>query len=321
MATSEMGQIEPVDVRTVWEDEARDFTPWLAENLALLGDELGMELRLVQREAQVGPYYLDILARDVKSGVNVAIENQLDEADFGHLGALLVYATGSDARVVVWVAPRFYDEHRAVIDWLNRWTSDEIEFYGVEIRAVKIGDSQPAPQFRAVASPQGWSKRMKSASRGRSPENQKYFDFFEPLVFKLRQRCFTCISRVPARYYQTFPSEWEGITYGVAFDRRGAWAYLTIDMLSNDKESNVRLMDDLRKRLEKRGTGGDFNWHWDPFPTTPSCAVGVVTEASIYDSQEKLEQTRKWMAATLHEIKSVLEPRLEEILKELPSDS
>ena len=46
---------EKLAVREMWEDEARDFTPWLADNLNLLGKVLGMRLELVQTERLVGP--------------------------------------------------------------------------------------------------------------------------------------------------------------------------------------------------------------------------------------------------------------------------
>ena len=75
-------QSRRVDVRQKWSHEAHDFTPWLADNLNLLGAELGLSLELVAREKPVGPYYLDILA---KTGTEelVAIENQLEWTDFG----------------------------------------------------------------------------------------------------------------------------------------------------------------------------------------------------------------------------------------------
>ena len=47
MTTPEEG-IEYVDVRTKWKDEARDFTPWLARNLDLLSEAVGIQ-------AGVGP--------------------------------------------------------------------------------------------------------------------------------------------------------------------------------------------------------------------------------------------------------------------------
>jgi len=73
-----------VDVRAVWAHEALDFTPWLAENLELLGNELGLKLELIGREHPVGPFFLDILARDTDTGGLVAIENQLEWTDFNH---------------------------------------------------------------------------------------------------------------------------------------------------------------------------------------------------------------------------------------------
>ena len=150
------GRIEQLDIREIWADEAGDFTPWLAENLDLLGKELGMNLELVEVEKAVGPFSLDILARDVDNGTLVAIENQLEYSDHGHLGQLLTYVAGCDAGVAVWVSPWIRPQHRQAIDRLNQVSDGEIQFYGVEIRAIKVGDSSPAPDFRPVAVPDEW---------------------------------------------------------------------------------------------------------------------------------------------------------------------
>lgn len=44
--TVSLGKLSRVDLRTVWQNEASGFTPWLAkpENLAILGETLGREL-------------------------------------------------------------------------------------------------------------------------------------------------------------------------------------------------------------------------------------------------------------------------------------
>ena len=153
MATPELGKLEYLPVRDIWADEARDFTPWLAENLDQLAAELEMNLELVEQEAPAGRFRLDILARDVDFGVMAAIENQLEPTNHNHLGQILIYAGNHDVRRLIWVAPRFSPEHRAALEWLNQWTDDEIEVYGVEVTAVRIGDSLPAPVFNKVVAP------------------------------------------------------------------------------------------------------------------------------------------------------------------------
>jgi hypothetical protein len=57
--------------------------------------------------------------------------------DHGHLGQLLVYASGLEAVVVVWVAPAFRDDHRRTLDWLNERTDEGVSFFGVEVGIVK----------------------------------------------------------------------------------------------------------------------------------------------------------------------------------------
>jgi hypothetical protein len=67
----EINALEPVSLRQVWPDEARDFTPWLAAHLHLLGAELNLEAvgqwiadNLLRLRAVVLPY-LDQVMEDI----------------------------------------------------------------------------------------------------------------------------------------------------------------------------------------------------------------------------------------------------------------
>ncbi len=162
-----LGRLERVDdVRQYWKGEASDFTPWLAraENITVLGDAVGLDLEVEGAEQAVGPYRADILCKDTATGHYVLVENQLERTDHGHLGQLLTYAAGLDAVTIVWVASRFTSEHRAALDWLNRVTADEVNFFGLEIELWRIGNSPFAPKFNVVSQPNEWTGHVKAAA-------------------------------------------------------------------------------------------------------------------------------------------------------------
>ncbi|MCY4529136.1 MAG: DUF4268 domain-containing protein, partial [Chloroflexi bacterium] len=117
MKVDELGTLEHVDVKDVWDNEPGDFTPWLADNLERIGDAIGIDLDLVATEMFVGRYRADIVAQVPNDSTRVLIENQLEEADLQHLGQVLAYLAGLDAKVVVWVAKRFRGELLAAIRW------------------------------------------------------------------------------------------------------------------------------------------------------------------------------------------------------------
>ena len=181
-----LGKIRKIDLRDVWASESSDFTPWLAkeENIALLGDAIEMDLEVESQEKTVGPFRADILAKDLATNHYVLIENQLELTNHNHLGQIMTYAAGLDAFSIVWIAKSFTEEHRAALDWLNRITVENINFFGIEIEVIQIGDSLPAPQFNVVAKPNDWSKSVKSsASSGELTETkvkqQEYWTEFK----------------------------------------------------------------------------------------------------------------------------------------------
>lgn len=167
MADLKLGRLERIELRNIWLSEAVDFTPWLArpENIALLGETLGIDLEVEAQEKSVGPFRADILCKDTGNDKWVLVENQLERTDHGHLGQLLTYASGLEAVTIVWIAAKFTEEHRSTLDWLNRITNESFRFFGLEVELWKIANSPAAPKFNIVAKPNNWSQSVARAAR------------------------------------------------------------------------------------------------------------------------------------------------------------
>lgn len=163
-----LGKIKELDLREIFKDEARDLTPWLAkeENLAILSEEIGTEIKLIQVEAEVGRFNVDILAEEESSRRKIVIENQLETTDHDHLGKIITYASGHDANIVIWIFKDIRDEHRRAIDWLNEHTDENMDFFAVKLQLWQIDNSNPAPKFEIMASPNEWAKTIRNKPPG-----------------------------------------------------------------------------------------------------------------------------------------------------------
>lgn len=308
----ELGKIERLDVRGIWENEAHDFTPWLARHLDLLGDALGMELDLVRREAAVGDFSLDIHATERHTGAVVVIENQLERTDHSHLGQILVYAGGQDARTVVWVAPYFRDEHRGAIDWLNRWTPEEIAFFGVEVSAIKIGESLPAPVFRLVAFPNGWTK-PKPKPMDSSSDKEKRIEFYQPLVDELRERGYSMHAQARP-WWNPVQSGVSKIAYYPHLVAKGASVY--VEIWTGDRERDEQIYEALHEEKATIEEALSLPLVWDRAKTLKVTMEGG-KPVSVNDPPEKLEEARTWLLDNLLKFMAVLNPRLEKIIDEV----
>ncbi len=161
-----LGKLTNVDLREYWKHEALNFTSWLAEpeNLAELGDEIGLDIELIQTEAGVGRFSADILAQEENTGKKIVIENQLEATDHCHLGQILTYAAGIEAEYIVWIVKDVRDEHKQAVDWLNEHTDEKLNFFLVRIELWKIGESDPAPKFVIISRPNDWTKTVRGGT-------------------------------------------------------------------------------------------------------------------------------------------------------------
>lgn len=322
METSEnLPTIQKVDLRKMWPHEARDFTPWLAEYLSKLGNALGLRLKLKRQEASVGDYSLDILAHDVKNDKPVVIENQLESTDHDHLGKLLTYAAEFDARVMIWIAKEFRDEHKEALKLLNRCTEEDRRFFGVEVELLKIDDSRPAPHFNPVANPQKWrkptgSKARETVKRKISEQRERYQTFFQKLMDTLREEHdFTKARKAQPQNWQTFSAgHAQRVQYGANF-AQGRRARVEVYIGNTDRDWNKDLFDKLLGDKESMESKLQESLEWDRLDNRRASRIAVTRPGSIDDTQETLEEIRNWMVQKLLNFKRVFGPRLDELAR------
>ncbi|QRI75046.1 MULTISPECIES: DUF4268 domain-containing protein [Rhodococcus] len=297
-----LGRLRRVtDPRSVWLSEAGDFTPWLAENIDVLADELGMTLTVVTTEVAVGEFWLDIRAED-ENGRIVVIENQLGRTDHGHLGQSLVYAAGLDAAAVVWVATRFREDHRSALDWLNERTDSTVGFFGVEVSVVQIDDDGPqAPVFTVVSRPNDWQKSVKSAggadAEAVNPLNAVRQDFLTDVLTRVHAR--RPAFRVPARSRHNWSS--------FAFGPFGNWglaiaggtlrveAYLDL----KDRDLTKDLFDTFaadRAHWETRSGVGPLSW--ERLDDKRACRIAIYHPVDLDDDRQR-DAVRDWAVTTV----------------------
>lgn len=311
------GKLSKVSLREIWPHEASDFTPWLAENIEELGKSLGMDLELIEQEASVGDFSLDILAKDLGSSKSVIIENQLTQTDHDHLGKLLTYAAGFDASIVIWVSESIREEHRQAMDWLNQRTDNETLFFGVVVEVIKIDNSKPAFNFKLVASPNEWQKNKKRQAQRASisTKGERYQNYFQSLIDTLRDsHRFTSAKVGQPQNWYSFSSGVSGLTYGANFSQGGkARAELYIDL--GDQEKNKYVFDQLLNQKEKIESDLGEEVSWERLDNKRASRLALYTDGAIDDSDSDLERVKHWHIEKLLKIKASLGGKIGSLAK------
>ncbi|MFQ5775944.1 MAG: DUF4268 domain-containing protein, partial [Kiloniellaceae bacterium] len=268
----------------------------MAEHLSKLGEALGLDLELVEREGAVGDFSADIVARDLGRGDLVVIENQLEGTDHSHLGQLLTYAAGLDAGVIVWLSRDFREEHRQAIDWLNRNTATAVHFFGVVIELLKVDESRPAVNFRPVAFPNDWSRKAQSrpGSGEISGKQALYQEFFQRLIDDLRDNhSFTNAKGGQPQNGYTFASGTRGFSYVLDFvagNRVRAGLYIDTGVEMRNKS----VFDQLRDRKDELEEAFGESLIWEPLETRRACRIATYRNGNIEDPPDVREEHLRW---------------------------
>lgn len=306
----QLGKIETIDLREVWPNEASSFTPWLAANPHELGEILGLDLEF-STEAPIGKFSLDLLGQDLNTGMKVIVENQLEQSDHGHLGQLLTYAGGSNPSVVVWVAKTIRSEHRAALEWLNTVTNSETQFFGIEVKAIRIGNSDPAPMLDIVVEPNTWTKSMRSNSPGafESEKSKNYAAFWTEFIDSVSEKFPEFRNRKPwARNWLPTGVGLAGLNLNLVFYADGLRVEYFLSR--TDEETNTRrfvLLQELKENIERQLNA---KLEWESLEGKKSSRIALYGPKGDIEQKEKWSEFIDWFINHFEMMKSVANSEL-----------
>ena len=248
-----LSKLSKVDLRDVWGHEAIDFTNWLSqqENLNSLSEEIGVDIKFLQTEANVGRFNVDILAEEESSGKKIIIENQLEDTNHDHLGKIITYASGYDAEIVIWIVRDFREEHRRAIDWLNEHTDETVSFFLIKIELWQIEGSNPAPKFEIIVSPNEWAKAIKTdVSSGELTDTK-----LQQLDFWTKFKNYVRSSDTRIRLQTPRPQHWYDVSMGsseahVALTLNSRENLLGCEIYINRSKNLFKFLQDKREQIE-----------------------------------------------------------------------
>lgn len=304
-----MGKLKRINIREVWSNEARDFTPWLAENLTSLAEVISMGLEAIQREADIGDFSVDLLAKDLGTGKYVIVENQFSLTDHDHLGKQITCGAGYDVYAVIWIAKQIREEHRQGLDWLNQRTDDDTLFFGITIEVLKINNSSPTINFKPVVFPNEWQKSTLRRSQAPSPRAEAYRVFFQSVIDDLREKHRISINRKakPHNWFQ-LGSGFTSIKYGLNF-RRGGKTCIELWIMYPDREANKILFDRLLVNKTEIEDDIGFDLEWERLEDQDGCRIATRRDGSI--DNENLVDIKEWMSERLIRFRKVFSPLIQ----------
>lgn len=289
-----LGKLEEVPLRNAWNHEAFDFTNWLAEeeNLRILSDEIGIDIKLTQTEASVGNFNVDILAETENTGKKVIIENQLEPTDHDHLGKLITYASGYDAEIIIWIVDNVRDEHKNALDWLNEHTDEDINFFLIRMELWRIGDSPYAPKFQLVSQPNDWAKTIKKSASSTFLTDTKVLQ----LEFWNKFKEYAQNKATKLKLRKTYPQHWYDISLGMSD------AHISLGAISTDKKircevwigDNKELFHQFQKNKDSIDQDLDEKLNWMELPSKKASRILITREANINDNS-KWEEYFGWL--------------------------
>lgn len=310
-----IGTLSALKVREVWPDEAKDFTPWLAENADLLGEALGMDLVHRETEANVGRYSADLLFVEESTQHLVVVENMFAPTDHDHLGKLITYAAGLGAAYAVLVAPEFREEHRSALNWLNSISGEDHGFFGVVVEAWRIGDSLPAPRLRVEVKPDSWSRTVKAVTTESSTQ-VLYRRFWSEFLPRLAEHPGWG-QRTPSRdSWMAFRSGRSDLTYVASFCRPDGRYRLRAEVYidTKDAETNKDFFDELHRAKARIEEAVGESLDWERLDDKRASRISLYFPETIRVSEEeRWPEAREWLVEAMGRMRNAFAPEIDSL--------
>lgn len=298
------------DLRSVWPNEASDFTPWLSEedNIGLLSDALGIDITVGETESAVGDFNVDIFACETGTDRKIIIENQLENTDHDHLGKLITYASGKDADLIIWVVRHAREEHKAAIEWLNNHTDEDIGFFLCEIKLYRIGNSNPAVKFEIVERPNDWTKEVKKIDSINETKQNRYDYWVAFLDYAFKNDSFA----------KAFRRRKPSLDHWLNFSIGSSACHLAVSQIQKRSELDVELYisEDatlysvLKQHKNQIEDAAELEFEWRDLKERKASRIVLARNNVDFNDRDQWDEQFKWLVEVMLKMKKAFEPYL-----------
>ncbi len=322
---SNQPKVIPLRVRFPTED--RHFTPWLCEeeNLANLSETLCIDLEFETREKKVGPYFLDILCKNIKDKSSVAIENQIEKTDHAHLGQILTYGVGLDVATMIWIASEFTEEHRKALKWLNENTPKGFNFFAVKAEAKEIyGDKSVIEwvDFSIVCKPDGHRIKKKPRKQSANKKNEIHVQDKGLLYWQEFQK-YLVGKKSKLSHMNPIDRHWQRLTIRVnrvQIDARINTSKTKISVELNLEHRTLaktyfKHLEKDRKAIEKE-IGADAKLEWRNDAKNLGATIIQVKEVD----PKNWKKQHAWLKERMETFEKVFKERMQDIAEEVKNN-
>jgi hypothetical protein len=303
-----IGKLEKVELREIWENEAKDFTGWIENNVTHLTDFLGFDLQILEREKKIGSFSIDLFAQ-TNDGEKVIIENQLEKTDHTHLGQIITYFTNLDAKYVIWIAKEIRQEHATAINWLNEFTG--ISFYLIQVEAYRIGNSAPAPYFKLVCGPDEDMREIGQDIKDFSEREKFNVKFWESMMEKCKGRLNHFCGKKASKYHFHQGASGKG-GFVFVFIATGKFYGIELYIDGGDGEENLQYLKQLEKSKSQIENEFGDKFSWEELEEKRACRIRFIIEnKSITEIDWKKAQDE--MISSMERFELIFRPRIKSL--------
>ncbi len=309
MSPRMIGRLRRVPLREVWPHEARDFTVWLRDNVEVLNEVLRREFSNAEAERSAGPFSVDLVAED-EQGNPVIIENQIEKSDHDHLGKIVTYLTALDAKTAVWIVAEPRPEHIRAISWLNE--SPNADFYLLQLEAVQIEDSSPAPLLTLIVGPSEESREIGKSKKEFSERHQVRWRFWESLLQRASKKTALHAKVSPSRDNWVVASAGvPGLVFGYAVLKSDARVELYIDR--GDASENTRVFKELFSHRDEIEKAFGRPLIWDSMEGRRACRIKANIDIGGLADESRWSSIQDAMIDAMVSLEKALKPQIDKL--------
>lgn len=307
-----IGRLRRVPLREVWPHEARDFTPWLEENIDVLNNAIDLTLSVVAREQTVGDFSVDLVAED-ESGDPVIIENQLERSNHDHLGKLITYLTQISAKAAIWIVSDPRPEHISAISWLNE--SSSAAFYLLKLEAVRIEDSPPAPMLTLIVGSREESQAVGETKREFTERHSLRRRFWTQLLERAKESTPLHANSSPNQYnYVMTGAGRRGLSFLYVIQQHTSDIDLYIDRGRDADNENEEIFNTLQEAKEQIEEAFGEPLKWQRLEGKRACRISKRFSLGGYrDDEEEWSEIQDAMIDGMIQLEKAFRPHIDKL--------